>query len=302
MRILWALSNLLVLLTFLFGLLRFAPGGPFDSDRVLPAEVEQALRARYGLDQSLLHQWWTWITRALQGDFQESIQHPGRTVGSLIAEALPPSLILGSLALVGALIIGIALGALAASRGRSLLDRVILWWTGLGIHFPSFLLASLLVILFSTWLEWLPPALWEGPETWILPAISLGFRPFAQICHYTRRTCMETYQEDFIRSARARGVSETRILLKHVLKNSLIPVATHLGPWIAYFLTGSFVVELIFQIPGLGKLFVTSILNRDYPLAMGVTSLFGVFLIVSHEISDRLCRWLDPRLEEAEGG
>ena len=295
-RLLSALPTLFILSSLLFFLLRLAPGGPFDGERAFPAEVKAAIDQRYGLDKPLTEQYQKWITHTLQGDLGESFQYIGQPVVEIIFESLPASITLGLFALFFAFIFGVTLGLVSAWKKGSLIDRLCMFISVSGVSLPGYLIASLLVIVFSLKLNWLPAALWEGPSSAVLPIITLALRPLAMIARITRASVIETLSSDYIRTAYAKGLHESQILLKHALKNGLIPLLTLIGPITANLVTGSFLVENVFQIPGMGKYFVSAILNRDYPVVMGVTLFYGFILIFCNLVSDVLCAWADPRI------
>ncbi len=299
-RLAGAVPTLLILATLVFFLLRLAPGGPFDSDRAFPPDVMANIEARYGLDRPLPAQYLSWLGDLLRGDLRESFQYIGRPVSEIIGEALPVSVALGGWALVFALLLGAPLGALAAWKRNSWVDHGAMFLAIAGVSLPSFLEASVLILIFSFWLGWFPPALWEGPSFMVLPVVALGLRPLAVFARLTRAAMVETLSQDFIRTAYSKGLPERRVVFKHALKNSLIPLVTTLGPISAQILTGSFVIEVIFQIPGIGKHFVQAMINRDYPLIMGLTLLFGAFLIVANLIVDLLYGAIDPRIRLTE--
>ena len=303
-RILGAIPTLLILATFVFFLLRFAPGGPFDGDRVFPKDVQAAIDAHYGLDLPIWKQYLRWLSAVVfHFDFGESFHYVGRTVNEMIGDSLPPSLLLGGLAMVFSVVIGIPLGVLAAWRQGTWMDTSAIFLAIAGVSLPSYLIASTLVLVFSLQLGWFPPALWEEKTSVVLPVITLGLRPLAITSRLVRSSVIETLASDFIRTAHAKGLSVSRVLFHHALRNSLIPVITVLGPLAAGLVTGSFLVEMVFQIPGLGKHFVSAVMNRDYPMVMGVTLVYGAILIVSNIVVDLACAMLDPRirLEAAEG-
>jgi oligopeptide transport system permease protein len=302
-RIVGAIPTLLILATFVFFLLRFAPGGPFDGDRVFPKDVQAAIDARYGLNLPVWQQYLKWLGDVvLHFDFGESFHYVGRTVNEMIGSSLPPSLLLGGLAMFFSVLIGIPLGVFAAWRQGTWMDSSAIFLAIAGVSLPSYLIASTLVLVFSLKLGWFPPALWEEPSSVVLPVITLGLRPLAITSRLVRSSVIETLASDYIRTAHAKGLSVWAVLFRHALRNSLIPVVTVLGPLAANLVTGSFLVEMVFQIPGLGKHFVSAVLNRDYPMVMGVTLVYGVILIASNLIVDISCAMLDPRirLEEAE--
>ncbi len=291
-----SILTLLSLMTLLFFVLRLAPGGPFDSERAWPAEIQANREKQYGLDRPLIEQYFSWLKAAAKGDFKESIQYYPRTVSEIIGQALPQSFALGFLSLAIAVPLGICMGCLSAWRQEEWPDWLLSFFSLIGNSIPPFLLASLLIFVFALRLEWLPAALWEGPQSAILPALTLAIRPIAMVAQLTRASMIETLHADFIRTAQAKGLSIRSILLKHALKNSLIPVITLMAPIAAALLTGSFIVETIFQIPGLGKHFVQGILNRDYPLVMGVSFAFGVILLSCQLLVDLAYGWIDPRI------
>ena len=296
-RIAGAVPTLFILITLTFFLLRLAPGGPFDSDQVWPPEIQANILHRYELDQPIVLQFTHWLRDFLKGDLRESFQYLGRPVNEIISETLPVSIILGGGALLLTVILGLPLGCWAAWRRDKWPDRVILFFAVSGISLPVYLIASLLILVFSLWLQWLPPALWEGPSTLVLPILALAWRPTAMLVSLTRTTVLETLHSDYIRTAYGKGLPDSVILFKHALKNSLIPILTILGPITANLITGSFLVEVIFQVPGMGKYFVQAVLNRDYPLVMGVTVVYGVILILSNLLVDLLYGWADPRIQ-----
>jgi oligopeptide transport system permease protein len=295
-RVLQTLGTLVFLATVTFFLLRLAPGGPFDGEKIWPPEIQANINAKYGLDQPLLTQFWVWSKDVLRGDLRESFHYLGTPVTEIIRDATPPSLQLGSLALGFSLILGIMLGLLSAWKRGTFLDFSSMFIAISGITLPSYLVATLLVLLFSNYLGWLPPALWEDKASIVLPTITLGLRPLAIIARMTRTSLLEIMHADYIRTAYSKGLTESKVLFKHALRNSLIPVVTMLGPIAASLITGSYVVETVFQIPGMGQYFITSVINRDYPLVMGMTLTYGVVLTTSNLIVDLAYGWIDPRI------
>lgn len=295
-RILGSIPTLLLLLVLTFFLLRLAPGGPFDGERAFPPEVQANIAARYGLDQPLWVQFSRWAVNTATGNLGESFQYLERSVNDIIGESLPVSLQLGAGAFLLAMLVGIPLGTLAAWKRNSWIDHSAMFLAVSGVSLPSYLVASVLILVFALWLGWLPPALWEEPLSFILPLITLATRPIAIIARLTRAAVLETLHADYIRTAHAKGLSQSIVLFKHALKNSLIPVVTVLGPIGASLVTGSFLVEVVFQIPGIGRHFVQAVLNRDYPLVMGVSLLYGVILLLANLSVDVLYGWIDPRI------
>jgi len=295
-RLVEAALTLFVIATMTFLMLRFLPGGPFDSEKALPPEVKANIEAKYGLNDPVAIQYKNYMFNLLRGDLGESYKYLGRSVSDIVGEAFPVSLKLGIYALIISFIVGIPLGVLAAAKHNTYVDNALMVLAMSGVAVPSFLTAPILIIIFSFWLNWLPPALWDGPEYYIMPVIVLGVRPAAYIARLTRASVLEVIQADFVRTARAKGLPQTMILFKHVLRNSLIPVLTYAGPLIAGILSGTFVVEVIFAVPGMGRHFVLSVTNRDYPLVLALTLLFGSLLVVANLVVDILYGVIDPRI------
>ncbi len=296
-RTIEALAVLLVIATLTFVLLRLIPGGPFDQEKALPPEVIANIEAKYKLNEPLVMQYYYYISGILQGDLGESYKYIGRNITEILAETLPNSIQLGIYALIISFIIGIPAGVIAASRHNTWVDNVTMTFAISGVSLPNFLVAAIFILIFCFTLDWLPPALWEGPEYYILPIVVLGIRPAAVIARLTRSSVLEVISSDYIRTARSKGLSEKNILFKHVLKNSLIPVLTFSGPLIAGILSGSFVIEMIFAVPGMGKHLVQSVSNRDYPLILGVTLIFSALLVICNLIVDLLYSFFDPRIK-----
>jgi len=295
-RLFGAIPTLLILATLTFFLIRLAPGGPFDSDRAFPPEIEANILKTYGLDQPVYVQFGRWLRDAAHGDLHESFQYLGRPVTEVIEDSLPASMTLGLASLIFAISLGIPLGCLAAMKRRTFWDTSAMFLAIAGISLPTYLVASILILVFSLWLKWLPPALWEGPSSLVLPVLTLGSRPLAIIARLTRASLLDSFNSDYIRTAYGKGLSRTKVVFKHALKNSIIPVISIVGPLAANLVTGSFLVEVVFQIPGLGRHFVQAVLNRDYPLVMGVTLVYGVILILSNLAVDLVYGWADPRI------
>lgn len=294
--------TLAALMAATFALLRFAPGGPFDTDRAWPPEVKANIEKRYELDLPVPVQFFHWARGAIHGDLRESFEYIDRPVTEIIAEGLPVSTGIGLLALALSLIIGVPLGALAASKKNGVLDRISTFVLLSGISLPPFLVAGVLILIFSLDLQWLPPALLDGPSSLVLPVITLALRPLVLIARLTRVSMLEALRTDYVRTAESKGLASAKIIFKHALKNSLIPVVTTLGPITAGLVTGSFLVEVIFQLPGIGKHFVQAVLNRDYPLVMGITLIYGAILIASNLAVDLAYGWIDPRIRFEELG
>ena len=286
-----------VIATLTFLMMRILPGGPFDSEKALPAEIMANLARKYHLSDSLFKQYCDYIWGLLHLDFGVSYKYIGRDISSIIAESLPNSIQLGVYALVVSYVLGITMGVVAGWKRGSWLDFSAMFLAISGVSLPSFLMAPIFIIVFSYWLGWFEPALWEGPTYYVLPMIVLGIRPAAVIARLTRASVLDVIHSDYIRTAKAKGLGMRAILFKHVLRNSLIPVLTLSGPLAAAILTGSFVIEQIFAVPGIAKHLVLSVTNRDYPLILGTTLLFSALLVVANLVTDILIAVVDPRVK-----
>ena len=295
-RVLQGIPVLLIVASITFALLRFLPGGPFEREKALPPEILRNIEARYHLDEPLGRQYLRYLADLARGDLGPSYKYVGRDVSQILGEALPVSLLLGAVAFVLACVFGVAMGLLAAVWRGSAADRGIMLLALFGVSMPSFVLAAVLVLGVGLGLGWLPAALWEGPLYAVLPAITLAALPTAYVAQLTRTSVIEVIDLDHVRTARAKGLSEMRVRLRHVLRNALLAVVTYFGPLLAVLLTGSFVVEHIFAIPGIGRFFVTAVTNRDYPLVMGVTLLYAVLVVAANRAVDLLYGGLDPRI------
>ena len=303
-RLLQAIPVLLVVISVTFLLIHSAPGGPFSDEKAVPPEVARALEAQYNLDQPLWQQYTSYLGDVIRGDFGPSFKYSGRMVNELIAAGLPVTAELALYAMLVALFIGISAGVFAAIRPNTLQDYIPMSAAMLGICMPSFLLGPILILVFGIELEWLPISGWgDIPGDKILPAITLGTGYAAYIARLSRGGMLEVLSQDYIRTARAKGLSERLIIGKHALRGGLIPVVAFLGPAFAGLLGGSFVVETIFQIPGLGRFYVTSAFNRDYTMILGMTIFFAGLIIVFNLLSDLIALWLNPKLrQQARGG
>lgn len=296
-RILEALVTVWVIASLTFLLLRVLPGGPFDQEKALPPEIKANIEKKYHLDKPLIVQYWYYISGIAVGDFGESYKYIGRNISEIVAETLPTSIQLGVYSLILAFLIGIPAGVISAAKHNTWMDSLTMTLAISGVALPSFLVAPILILIFSFQLGWFEPALWEGPLYYVLPVVVLGVRPAAVIARLTRASVLEVIRADYIRTARAKGLSEQTVLFKHVLKNSLIPVLTFSGPLAAGVITGSFIIEQIFAIPGMGKHLVNSVTNRDYPLILGTTLIFSLALVVANLIVDLLYSYFDPRIK-----
>jgi len=295
-RLAQGIPVLLVVASVTFALLRFLPGGPFDREKALPPEILRNIEARYHLDEPVFKQYLRYLADLARGDLGPSYKYVGRDVVQILREAFPVSVKLGVAALALACVGGICAGLVAAMYRGSGLDRGLMLLALLGVSVPSFVLGAALVLGVGLWLGWLPAALWEGPLYAVLPAITLAALPTAYIAQLTRTSVIDVIDLDHVRTARAKGLSELRVHLRHVLRNALLAVVTYFGPLLAVLLTGSFVVEQIFAIPGIGRFFVTAVTNRDYPLVLGVTLLYGLLVVLANLAVDLLYAWLDPRI------
>lgn len=298
LRVLSAVPTLLAVIVVAFAMVRAAPGGPFDAERVLPPETAANLEEAYHLDEPLPRQFGRYLAGLLQGDFGPSYFYRDYDVGELIGAALPVSAWLGFLAIVLALAVGVTAGIAAALRPDTLADRLVSGIAMTGISVPVFVVAPALVLVFAVWLDWLP-ASWSGGGAGtrlLLPLIALALPQIAFIARLTRGSMLEVLASDFIRTARAQGLGTPAIIRYHALKPALLPVVSYLGPAIAGVLTGAVVVETIFGIPGLGSLFVKAGLNRDYTLVLGIVVFYGALIIVLNAMVDLLYRIIDPRI------
>jgi oligopeptide transport system permease protein len=283
-----------------FVLMKMVPGGPFDSDKALPPEVLEALNQKFKLDLPWHEQYFSYMFDFFQGDFGPSIKYPGTTVWEIISESFPISFELGAYALTIPIVVGIGLGMLAALHRGKALDYSAMFLAVSGISLPSFMTAAIFILVFSHGLGIFPAALWDSPAHKVMPAVVLGLRPAAIIARFTRSSLLEVLNTDFIRTARAKGLGPWKVISTHALKNSLLPVLTVLGPLAASVLTGSFIVEHVFSVPGLATNYIQGVSNRDYPLIMGVTLLFASALIFANLLIDILYTVLDPRMKESD--
>ncbi len=299
-RLLGAIPTLILLITIAFFLIRIAPGGPFDSDKELAPEILKSIEAKYHLDESLPKQYFRYLSNIVQGDFGPSFQYKDFTVTELIAKGFPVSLTIGGLALLLAIIVGLILGTIAAVKQNTWLDYVLMSSTMTGISIPNFVIAPLLILCFAIYNNWLPAGGWSGGnwQNLVLPVIALSLHYIAYIARIMRGSMIEILKQDYIRTAKAKGLSTAEIVIKHAIKPALMPVISYLGPAAAGILTGSVVIEKIFGIPGLGQYFVQGALNRDYTLVMGVIIFVGVLIIIFNLIVDILYAWLDPKIRQ----
>lgn len=289
-----------IVITITFFLMHAIPGGPFTAEKSLPPYVLHSIEERYKLNDPLYKQYGDYLCNLVQGDMGPSFKYPGRSVNDIIKDGFPVSFKLGIEAILIAIIIGIPAGILAGVKKDKWQDRAVNFFTTLGVAVPSFVVAALLIYVLSTKLHLLPAAMWNGWRYEIMPALALSGMPMSFIARLTRSSMLDILSQDYIKTARAKGLSWSKVLIKHALPNSLIPVVTYLGPMTASILTGSFVIETIFAIPGLGQYFVTSIYNRDYTVILGVTIFYSVIVIVLNMVVDLLYPLLDPRIKIGE--
>ena len=288
---------LLVVITLTFCLMHAIPGGPFTTEKNLPPQVMANIEARYKLNDPLPKQYADYLVNMAHGDLGPSFKYQGRSVNDIIKESFPVSFHLGMDSIFLAILIGIPAGVFAALKRNKWQDRVINFCTTLGVAVPSFVLAALFIEVFALKLGLLPAAMWNGWKSQILPALALAGMPMAFITRLTRSSMLDVLGQDYIKTAKAKGLSAMTVLWKHALPNSLIPVVTYIGPMAAGILTGSFVIETIFAIPGLGRYFVTSIYTRDYTVILGVTIFYSALIIFMNMLVDLVYPLLDPRIK-----
>ena len=295
-RLLLGIPVLVAVATLTFLIMHWVPGGPFDTEKILPPAIIANIEAKYHLDQPVGIQYLLYMKQLLQGDLGPSYKYIGRDVSDILRDTFPVSFTLGMCAVLVVLGMGVPAGIISAYWKNSLLDRSILLLAAMGISIPSFVLGAVSVWIFSHQWHLLPPALWEGPRYMILPAFALGAGFAGYIARLTRTTVLDVLSSDYIRTARAKGLTEFKILIKHVLINSIYPIVSVMGPLTAGLVTGSFVIEFVFSIPGMGRFFITAVTNRDYPLIMGVTLVYAVLIVVANIVVDIIYGWLDPRV------
>ncbi len=295
-RILLSIFTIWVVITITFFVMHAVPGGPFVGEKATTPAVQAAMEAKYGLDKPLMEQYGTYLKDIVtKFDFGPSLKQRGRMVSDIIMDGMKTSAKLGVIAAVLSAIVGIVLGAVAALRRNKLIDRIIMVITTAFVSMPSFIMGSLLLALFAIKLQWLP-ANGSTSAGLVLPIITLALYPMAYITRLTRSSMLDVLGQDYIRTARAKGLSGPRIIFGHALKNSLIPVLTYFGPMLAYIVTGSLVVEQIFAVPGIGRAFVSSITNRDYPMIMGTTIILAALIVIMNLLTDILYKVVDPRI------
>ncbi|CAH0540685.1 oligopeptide ABC transporter permease OppB [Vibrio marisflavi] len=297
-RILEAIPTMLVLITISFFLIRFAPGNPFSSERPLPPAVMANINAKYGLNKPVYDQYITYLTSIVKGDFGPSFKYKDYTVNELIDTALPVSAKIGAVAFIFTILLGVSVGTLSALKQNTMFDYSVMSTTMLGVVMPSFVIAPILIYLFALQLGWLPAGGWMGgaAKYMVLPVVSMSLLYVASIARITRGSMIETLNSNFIRTARAKGLSYRQIIIQHALRPALLPVVSYMGPAFVGIITGSVVIETIFGIPGIGKLFVQAAFDRDYSLVMGITIIIGFLFIIFNAVVDVLLAYIDPKI------
>ena len=295
-RFLWIIPVLFTVSIITFFLMHAVPGGPWDRDKQLPKATQDRLNAKYGLDQPIYIQYITWAGKFIQGDLGPSYRYIDRTVNDIVADGFWTTVQLGVMAFLLSVVVGIPLGIFAAlghNRGPDYLSTSL---SIVGIATPSFVLSILLIVFFAVQLGWFPTGGWKGPQYWVLPTIALAGFPIAVIARYTRASMLEVTRKDYIRTAHSKGIPDQAVVSRHMIRNALIPVVTILGPTLAFLVTGSFIIERIFGIPGIGQFYITSISTRDYSLLMAMTMLYAFAVAFLNVVVDVLYAYIDPRI------
>lgn len=295
-RLLLIIPMALLVVTLTWGLIRIAPGTFYSQEKALPAAIEANIRAKYGLDKPWYTQYWLMISNVARGDFGDSLRYVGQSVNQIIRQHLPYSATIGALAYLLALVIGLTAGIIAALKQNSTFDYGAMAVAMLGLSVPNFVLGPILVLVFALGFYLVPPARWGGFGSLILPVITLAAIYAAYIARLTRAGMLEVMRSDYIRTARAKGLSEKVVLMKHALRGGIIPVVSYTGPALAALLAGTVVVERIFSIPGLGKIFIEAVLNRDEPLVLGIVAFLSILIMLFNLIVDISYGFLDPRI------
>lgn len=296
-RVLMALVTAFLVATLTFFVMNMVPGGPFLAEKAVTPQAQAAMEAKYGLDKPLHVQYLTYMSGLLRGDFGLSLKKRGRTVAQIISTKFPVSARLGGIALLVAVFFGVPFGSVAAFNRGKAVDNVLVVFSTAGIAVPSFLSSTLLMFIFTTKLNLLPSLGLKNPQSYIMPVIALSLYPASYIARLMRSSMLDVMGQDYMRTARAKGVSNFMSIFKHAMRNAILPVITYLGPLLASLMTGSFIIEKIFNIPGLGSEFVGAITSRDYPMIMGTTIFLAVFIIVMNVIVDITYAIVDPRIK-----
>lgn len=297
-RLIITVPMVLVVISLTWGLIRLAPGNFYSSEKALPPAIEKNIREKYGLDRPWYQQYWRMLSNVLRGDFGISLRYQGQSVNQILAQTLPVSATLGLLAYLLALVVGITTGTLAALKQNSRLDYISMALAMLGISMPNFVLGPILVLVFSLTLYWLPPARWGGVPSWnlVLPVLTLSAVYMAYIARLTRAGMLEVLRSDYIRTARAKGLSERQVIIRHAMRGGLLPVVSFTGPALAFLVSGTVVVERIFALPGLGNYFINASLNRDEPLIIGVVAFTSIMIMLLNLAVDVAYGLIDPRI------
>jgi len=295
-RLLWIIPVLFAVSVITFLLMHAVPGGPWAREKQLPDAVEARLNAQYGLDQPLYEQYARWAVAFATGDLGPSYRYQDRTVNDIVADGFWTTVQLGIMAFALSVIVGIPLGIIAALGHNRWPDYLTTSVSILGIATPSFILAIMLIVVFSVQLGWFPTGGWKGPEYWVLPTIALAGFPIAVIARYTRASMLEVTRKDYIRTAHSKGVRNQSVVSRHMIRNALIPVVTILGPTLAFLVTGSFIIERVFNIPGMGQFYLNAIATRDYSLLMAMTMLYAFAVAFLNVVVDVLYAYIDPRI------
>ena len=299
-RVLLAILTVFIVCAITFFAMNAIPGGPFDGEKAISDEVRRVLEQRFNLDKPVWEQFFLYLNNLLHGDFGVSAK-TGREIKTTIFSSFSVSAKLGGMAVLVALISGVVMGSIAALTRNKLPDRLIIFFSTLFTSLPSFVLGTLLLLVFCIKLKWVP--VWSSSShNYVLPVIALAAYPMAYITRLTKTSMLDALGQDYVRTARAKGVAQWKVIFKHTLRNALIPVITYLGPQVAFTLCGGFVVESVFSIPGLGRYFVQSIQNRDYPVIMGTTIFLATFIILMNVVVDILYKVADPRISLGKGG
>lgn len=299
-RLVAMLLALWLIITLTFIIMHVVPGGPFATEKPLPPEILKNIMAHYHMNEPLWKQYTDYLGSLLHGDLGPSFKYQDRTVNGIIRDGFPVSATLGVIAIIIALLIGIPAGIISALRRNSWQDYLAMALTTIGFSVPSFILAGLLMYVFAYRLGWLPPAMWGSPQQAIMPALALSALPMAFVARLMRSGMLEVLQQDYMRTARAKGLPERLVVWRHAVRNAITPVVTYLGPLVASIFTGSFVVENIFAIPGLGRYYVMSISDRDYTVILGVTIFYSAFLMLMNFLVDLAYVFIDPRVKLAD--
>ena len=296
-RAIMSLITAFLVATLTFFVMNMVPGGPFLSEKAVTPQAQAAMEAKYGLDKPLFQQYTTYMTGILKGDFGLSIKKRGRTVSQIIGTKFPVSAKVGGLALILAVCTGIPLGAVAAFNRGKFIDNLLVVLSTAGIAIPSFLSSTILIYIFTTKLKWLPSLGLKDAQSYIMPVVALALYPTFYMARLMRSSMLDVMGQDYMRTAKAKGITTFKAIFKHALRNAILPVITYLGPLLAALMTGSFIIEKIFNIPGLGSEFVSSITSRDYPMIMGTTIFLAVFIIIMNLFVDIAYAIVDPRIK-----